>query len=169
MRKLKEMSGKKFIEEILNGRTYFDEIELEPNFSLNLLIDGNQKKYSGIYRHLNGLALKQKGLCIVESRIIGLHISGLDLNYFVGNRTNFKGSNFSYSHLNKSHFHNADLRQVDFKGVILHYARFDRADLRGAKNLEEAIGLGTCKYERIIITPEEERIIKKHLFDVRKH
>ncbi len=169
MTKLNEITGRKFVEEILNGRTYFTEIELEPNFNLNLFIYENQKKYSEIHRYLNRLNVEQKGLCILTSRIIGLNISNFELNYFAGNGTDFKGSNFSYSRLNEAHFYNAKLKQVDFKKAVLHYATFNGADLRGAKNLEEAIGLETSKYKRIIVTSKEERIIRKHLFDVRKN
>lgn len=172
MKKLKEITEKQFIDEILNGRRFFEYVKIEPgsNFSTyaenpEIISFFNRNEpfkfnYSD-FSHIKTEGLNLQGLKSYETKFIETDFSNTWLNWAYFFSVDFTRANFKKAELRQAELVAVNLRQADLEDTKLWFAKLHNADLRGVKNLEKAIGLETISYNDISATEKEKKIIMK--------
>lgn len=178
MVKLKEISGKKFMEEILDGRRRFEYVEIEPgsDFSkyagapeiLNLFDRSDQSKNPFVLNYSKFSHIKTEGLnlqCLnaYQTEFIETDFSNTYLNWANLLSSDFTGANLRKAELIQAELYDVNLRRANLERTNLNCAKLYGIDLREVKNLDKAIWLEAAVYRNVKVTRAEKRIIMKRL------
>lgn len=127
--------------ELLSGANFYNANFYQAN------LEGSNFYYS----HFNSARFFQANLREVKA----LYSTFLSANLYK--------ATLSHGHFDYADFSYADMREVDLGYTRLNNATLTKTDIRGAKNLDKAIGLADVKYNHTIVTEMEYRIITKKL------
>lgn len=181
--KLKQMKGEEFVKKILESETDFTKIELEKNFNLNGY-DGSHERFKEIQDYFkNKKSLKdiqESSLILNFSDFSYIKARDLFLPYLNAEGTNFTGADFMGAHFLYIDFRDANLTGADLGFARLWGGDFERAifidtnlwgadlwlaNLKYAKNLEDAKNLDSAHFLHTKVTELERIIIERALLN----
>ena len=189
---LNKMRGKEFVRKVLEGERDLRGIALSGGVNLNDC-DGYEEMIG--YLKANEQNLRSNPIQIDGSKFSYVTATGLFLPYVKAKETYFEGAilrdvnlfcgylssinarnaNFSGARadVGMAEFRGANLENVCWQGANCWRTDFAEADIRGARELDKAVLLGTANFYRTIVTPHEERLIREavaanEMFDVRQ-